>query len=386
MAEITVQQPLAGIKVVEFSTMITASLASMMFAQQGADVIKVEPPNIGDPMRWIGSQKAGISGLFNNCNRAKRSIVLDLKSDEGVAAAKKLCLDADIVIHNYRPGVMERLGLDSETLRAEKPALIYCAITGFGREGPMSDRPAYDHVMQAMSGIMAVQGGHQGFSYMKTLLCDKITAYTAAQSITAALFARERIGVGQHMDISMLASCLAFIWPDGGMHLTLLDDDVTPGAPFSDFYQLPLPATDGMVAYAAISDPQWAAIFDLIGRSDLKTVEKYQGLANRNINIAELAQLVATETPRHNSADMLRILGDADVPAAPCLSLEAVKSHDQILAIEAFDEQNHPHLGLLHNVAAPVRFGGQKAEPNGPSPALGEHTDAILKEIGLEPA
>ena len=169
-------QPLAGIKVVEFSTMITASLATMMFAQQGADVIKVEPPGIGDPMRWLGSQKAGISGLFHNCNQAKRSITLDLKSAEDLAHARQLCLQADVVIHNYRPGVMDRLGLGSDALRQEKPKLIYCAITGFGHEGPLADRPAYDHVMQAMSGFMTLQGHPAGFAYVKTLICDKLTA------------------------------------------------------------------------------------------------------------------------------------------------------------------------------------------------------------------
>jgi crotonobetainyl-CoA:carnitine CoA-transferase CaiB-like acyl-CoA transferase len=250
-------QPLAGIRVVEFSTMITASLATMIFAQQGADVIKVEPPGIGDPMRWLGSQKAGISGLFHNCNQAKRSITLDLKSAEDLAHARQLCLQADVVIHNYRPGVMDRLGLGSESLREEKPGLIYCAITGFGHEGPLSDRPAYDHVMQAMAGFMTLQGHPEGFAYVKTLICDKITAYTAAQAITAALFARERTGRGQHIDLSMLESCIAFLWPDGGMHLTLHGEDVAHGAPFADYYQLPLRSTDGAIAYAAMTDTHW---------------------------------------------------------------------------------------------------------------------------------
>ncbi len=280
MAVVTVQQPLAGIKVVEFSTMITASLATMMFAQQGADVIKAEPPGIGDPMRWLGSQKAGISGLFNNCNRAKQSITLDLKSEEGMAAAKKLCFDADIVIHNYRPGVMDRLGLGSEQLRSELPELIYCAITGFGHEGPMANRPAYDHVVQAMAGFMTLQGHPDGFAYVKTLICDKVTAYTAAQAITAALFARERIGEGQHIDLSMLESCIAFLWPDGGMHVTLLDEDVAHGAPFADYYQYPVRTIDGAVAFAAMTDEHWDVVFDVLKRPDLKSVEKYNAVSS----------------------------------------------------------------------------------------------------------
>ena len=381
MAEVTATQPLAGIKVVEFSTMITASLATMMFAQQGADVIKVEPPGIGDPMRWLGSQKAGISGLFNNCNRAKRSVTLDLKTNEGLEAARKLCLDADVVIHNYRPGVMDRLGLGSEVLRSEKPELIYCAITGFGHEGPMSGRPAYDHVMQAMAGFMTLQGSPDGFAYVKTLICDKVTAYTAAQAITAALFARERMGEGQHIDLSMLESCMAFLWPDGGMHLTLLDDDATQGAPFSDYYQLPLRSTDGAIAYAAMSDEHWAAVFDMVGRPDLKEEEKYKGLANRSVHMAELARIVSNEKTNLSSAEMVAILTEHDVPAAACISLDELPDHEQILALSAFEYEDHPVLGKLRNIAAPARFAGSKLRPSGNVPALGQHNDEILSGL-----
>ncbi|MEO9599184.1 CoA transferase [Parasphingorhabdus sp.] len=385
MTEATLTQPLAGIKVVEFSTMITASLASMMFAQQGADVIKVEPPGIGDPMRWLGSQKAGISGLFHNCNRAKRSITLDLKTAEDVAHARQLCLSANVVIHNFRPGVMDRLGLGSEALRKEKPELIYCAITGFGHEGPLSGRPAYDHVMQAMAGLMTLQGSPDGFAYVKTLICDKITAYTAAQAITAALFARERIGSGQHIDLSMLESCVAFLWPDGGMHLTLKGEDVTHGAPFSDYYQLPLRSTDGAIAYAAMTDAHWDAVFDIVGRGDLKTEKKYKGLANRSIHMAELASIIASQKPDLTSAEMVAGLAKHDVPAAACLALEDLPDHQQALAIEIFEQAEHPLLGPIQNVSPPARFDGRKMVHGGPSPALGEHSEAILAELRADP-
>jgi len=381
MTEVTVQQPLTGIKVVEFSTMITASLAAMMFAQQGADVIKVEPPGIGDPMRWLGSQKAGISGLFNNCNRAKRSITLDLKSEAGVAAARKLCLGADIVIHNYRPGVMDRLGLGSEELRAEKPELIYCAITGFGHEGPMAGRPAYDHVVQAMAGFMTLQGHPDDFAYVKTLICDKVTAYTAAQAITAALFARERIGDGQHIDLSMLESCIAFLWPDGGMHVTLLGEDVAHGAPFADYYQYPVRTTDGAVAFAAMTDEHWDVVFDALKRPDLKSVEKYKGLANRSVHMGELAQIVANEKPGLSTEEMVDLLAKKDVPAAPCIALKDLPDNEQILALAAFEEEDHMLLGNVRNVGAPQRFGGQRLPPSGGSPTLGQHTDEILESI-----
>ena len=381
MKAVTTQQPLADIKVVEFSTMITASLATMMFAQQGAEVIKVEPPNIGDPMRWLGSQKAGISGLFHNCNRAKRSITLDLKTEEGIATARELCLQADIVVHNYRPGVMDRLGLGSEALRAEKSELIYCTITGFGHEGPLAGRPAYDHVMQAMAGFMTLQGHPDGFAYVKTLICDKVTAYTAAQAITAALYARERTGTGQHIDLSMLESCLAFLWPDGGMHLTLLADDVTHGAPFADYYQMPLRSTDGAIAYAAMTDEHWETVFDLVNRPDLKTEEKYKGLANRSIHMAELASIVASEKPTLTAEEMVETLAQHDVPAAPCLRLEDLPDHRQFIALGTFESDDHPLLGQIQQVQPPQRFGGNPMPASPPSPALGEHNDIILAEL-----
>lgn len=375
-------RPLAGIKVVEFSTMITASLAAMMFAQQGAEVIKVEPPQIGDPMRWLGSQKAGISGLFHNCNRAKRSIVLDLKSDAGRSAARALCLDADIVIHNYRPGVMTRLGLDSASLRGAKPSLIYCAITGFGRSGPMAERPAYDHVMQAMCGLMNVQGGNDAPAFVRTLICDKVTAYTAAQAITAALFHRERSGgEGQHIDLSMLASCLAFLWPDGAMHVTLRGDDVTPGPPFRQFYSQPIRTSDGAVASAGMSDAHWAVIFDAVGRPELKADPRFAGMAGRVVHADALAAELAATPVTWTTEELLANLAAGDVPAAPCVAIEALPDHTQIIAIEAMEDAAHPLLGPVRNVRHAPRFAGRANQCTAPSPALGQHSEEILADL-----
>ena len=175
-------QPLEGITVIEFSTMITASLAAMMMAEQGARVIKVEPVYMGDPMRYLGTSKGGISAIFANCNRGKSSIGLDLKQRTGQKIVKSLISSADVLIHNYRPGVMEHLGLGSENLRSENPGLIYTAITGFGTHGPMNNVPAYDPVMQAHSGFTEIQGT-DGTEFMRSMICDKITTYTALSLI-----------------------------------------------------------------------------------------------------------------------------------------------------------------------------------------------------------
>ena len=206
--QVTADKPLAGVRIIELSTMVTASLSSMMLAAQGADVIKVEPVGIGDPMRFIGSQKNGISALFANCNRGKRGLAVNLKDPKGQDLLQRLAADADVLVHNYRDGVMRRLNLGSEKLREANPKLIYAAITGFGKEGPKSQDPAYDHVIQALTGYTAVQAEDGVPEYMKTLVADKITAYTVAQGITAALLARASTGEGQHIDLSMLQSCL----------------------------------------------------------------------------------------------------------------------------------------------------------------------------------
>ena len=194
-------KPLDGIRILEFSTMITASFSAMMLADQGAEVTKVEPIDLGDPMRYLGSAKGGISALFANCNRGKRSLRVDLKTEGGVEIIEELAADTDIVLTNYRPGVMDGLGLGSEHLRELNPRLIYAGVTGFGTQGPMRGAPAYDPIIQAQTGFAAVQGqGKEAPEFMQSLMCDKVTAYTICQAVTAALFVRERSGEGQHID------------------------------------------------------------------------------------------------------------------------------------------------------------------------------------------
>lgn len=240
-------KPLDGIRILEFSTMITASFAAMMLAEQGAEVIKVEPLDAGDPMRYIGSSKGGVSALFASCNRGKRSLRVDLKTDRGRAVIEKLADQCDIVLTNYRPGVMDGLGLGSENLRARNTRLIYGAVSGFGTDGPQRDAPAYDPIIQAQTGMAAVQGEGRGSpEFIRTLMCDKITAYTICQAVTTALYVRERTGKGQHIDLSMMDAGLYFLFPDGFMHHTLLDDDVTHLPPLNSILYDVTETADGV--------------------------------------------------------------------------------------------------------------------------------------------
>ena len=248
-------KPLENITIIELSTMITASLAAMMLAEQGATVIKVEPVDSGDPLRYIGSSRGGISGLFANCNRGKRSLAIDLKQDQGQAAVTALIEKADILLHNFRPGVMDNLNLGSATLRRKNPRLIYAAISGFGTSGPLAGAPAYDPVIQGHSGMAASQG-QEGPAFIRNLMCDKITAYTACQAVTSALFQRERTGQGQHIDLSMLDSGMFFMYPDAYMNHTLVGDDIAPQPLLADvLYQMTL-TSDGGITISAATERQ----------------------------------------------------------------------------------------------------------------------------------
>ena len=270
-------KPLEGVTVLEFSTMITASFAAMMMAEQGARVIKVEPVEAGDPMRYIGTSKGGMSGLFANCNRGKESVRLNLKDERAQEVARQLAAKADVVIHNYRPGVMDKLGLGSEALREADPKLIYMAISGFGATGPMSAAPAYDPVIQAHTGMAASQGT-QGHAFIRNLMCDKITAYTACQAVTSALFQREKTGEGQHVDLSMLDAGLFFLFPDAYMNHTLLDDDAEAQPLLADvMYQL-TETKDGAITMSAATDAQRAGAVKAVNMEHLMLEERFSSL------------------------------------------------------------------------------------------------------------
>ena len=285
-------KPLEGIKVVEISTIITASLATMMLADQGADVIKIEQSGIGDPMRYLGTQKGGISALFANCNRGKRSIDLNLKASDDLEIAKKLISEADVLINNFRPGTMDKLGLSENECKEINNDLIYVSINGFGNEGPFSSSPAYDHVVQAMSGATDIQSDANQPQYIKTLLCDKITAYTVTQSISSALLKRERTGAADRIDLSMLDSAVFFLWPDGMMNHTLLDDDVQTLAPLTKSYNL-YKCKDGYISIAALNDLQWFGIFKALDKAEYIDDERFNSTPARSENLVEVMSLLS---------------------------------------------------------------------------------------------
>lgn len=376
-------KPLEGISVLEFSTMVTASFSAMMLAEQGANVVKVEPLELGDPMRYLGSSKGGISALFANCNRGKESLRVDLKADAGKAIIKELALTTDIVLCNFRPGVMDALGLGDDVLRAINPRLIYAAVSGFGTKGPDKDKPAYDPVIQAQAGFTAAQGHHNnGHEFVRNLNCDKITAYTICQAVTAALYTREKTGEGQHIALSMMDAGLYYLFPDGFMHETLLDDDAEQAPPLSALlYNLTL-TRNGGVTLSAANEAQQVGLLTAVDLLHLFADERFNSMEKIVANIEEFREIVAQKIATFDTDELLVKLAENDVPAAKCLDYTEVLNHPQYAANDSLDTFEHPRMGQMRRIKPPAMFGGNRLEPASASPAHGEHTVQVLKRIG----
>ena len=370
-------KPLDGIKVIEISTIITASLSAMMLADQGAEVIKIEQTGFGDPLRYLGTQKGGVSAIFANVNRGKSSLELDLKKDTDLNSAKKLICEADVLINNFRPGVMEALGLSKAECKKINKNLIYVAITGFGKEGPFSSSPAYDHVVQAMSGATAIQSDGDKPQYMKTLLCDKITAYTATQSICSALYKREKTGEASSIDLSMLDSSMFFLWPDGMMNHTLLDNDVEILAPLTAAYNM-YECKDGSISIAAMLDKHWHGIFKAVDKPELIDDQRFGSAAERSKNFIELLELVSL-FKNYTVEEMFERLSDNDVPCSTNLSLEQAITNQQVEDNYLVKEKITETQGKLRMIRYPAIFDEEKFINDKPAPKLGEDNKKLLK-------
>ncbi len=376
-------KPLEGVTVMEFSTMITASFAAMMMAEQGARVIKVEPLGAGDPMRYIGANKGGIAALFANCNRGTRSIRVNIKEESGQALIRDMVPEVDVFIHNFRPGVMDKLNLGADTLRALNPRLIYTAISGFGKEGPLGGAPAYDPIIQAHAGLTATQGIGDTSAFFRTLICDKITAYTACQAVTSALYFRERSGEGQVIDLSMLDAGLFFIFPDGFQNHTLLDEDVLPEPLLIDLLYELTPTKDGAVTISAGNQEMQMRSLIAVGMEHLLADDRFNSFEKLVTNLAEFKSLVSEAYLQYTTDEVIALLKEADVPCARCLSKDEVLDQEQITANDTVEIIDHPLMGKMRVVKSPARFGGERLSPSRPSPDHGEHTREVLEEFAV---
>lgn len=378
--------PLQGIKVLDLSVMISGPLAAMMLADQGADVIKVESPGIGDFMRYLGSAKGGMTGIFVNNNRGKRSLVVDLKSEQGVAVLKKLAETADVVIQNFRPGAVERLGIGYEDLKAVNPQLIYVSISGYGPDGPDSGHRVYDNVIQAASGLASVQTDPRNGepSLFRTLLCDKVTSLTAAQAISSALYARAAGNAeGQHIVLAMLDAAVSFMWPDSGMDAVLLDDDANRTPTIGQNYGITR-LKDGFAAIAVVSDSEFRGLCHAYGRPELADDDRFATMAGRTLNASELVPLMTELSAQQSAEDFVKRAQSFDVPAASVVTLADLPQQPQIMNNEVFLEREHPVAGRIREPRPAARFSSTPAQAGGMAPTPGQHSDEVVAEVGLD--
>ena len=376
--------PLNGIKVVDCSAYITGPFATMILGDQGAEVVKVEPLGIGDIVRHLGTSRGGISAVFAGCNRSKRSLALNLREERGVEVLRRLVADADVFIQNFRPGVAERLGIGEAALRSVCPDLIYVSISAFGRKGPWSGKPAFDHVLQAASGFAVVQADRETNEprFVQNAIVDKLTALTAAQAITAALLHRERTGEGQHVELSMLDSALHFLWPDGMDRNALLGEDVTLRPPISDAYRM-TGMRDGHVAVAAITQEQVHGVMRAVGRPEFIEDERFSTVNALLAHLDEFQQETAAAGAEMSVEESVANLEREDVPCAPVLTPAQAVEHPQVKANETVEEVTHPVMGRMLRPRPPARFSQSPAKVSRHAPSLGEHGDEVLAEIGL---
>jgi crotonobetainyl-CoA:carnitine CoA-transferase CaiB-like acyl-CoA transferase len=378
---------LDGIKVVDLSVMISGPLAAMMLADHGADVVKVESPGLGDLMRFLGSHKGGVTGIFANNNRGKRSLVVDLKKPEGLDVVRRLATGADVLIQNFRPGAMDRLGLGYDALAELNPDLIYTSISGYGPDGPNSHRRVYDNVIQAASGIASVQTDPLTGtpSLYRTLLCDKATAYTAAQAITAALYARATGATrGQHIVLAMLDAAIAFMWPDSAMDVSLLDDDVTRAPTIGANYAA-VQLKDGYVSAGAVSDAEFRGICAAYGHPEVADDPRFATTASRMANLVEMVTLMRDYATETTVEDFLRRAEEHDVPASRLVTLAEIADEPQVRHNEVFVERVHPAAGRLREPRPAARMSATPQQLGDHAPRYGEHTDEIVAELGLDP-
>ncbi len=375
-----------GIRIVDLTTMISGPLATMMLGDQGADVIKVEP-RAGDLVRKLGPAKGDRTATFLAANRNKRSLVLDLKSEQGLEALRRLVASADVVVQNFRPGAADRMGVGEADLRKIRPDLIYVSISGFGEEGPYAGKRVYDPVIQALSGLAAIQADRDtGRPRMiRTIIPDKLTAVTAAQAISAALFARERSGEGQHIKLSMLDAMISFLWAEGLVALTFPGSE-KHAARAQLSQDLIYKTRDGYITVGAVSDDEWKGLCAALEQPQWLKDERFNTPSGRVVNAAERLSLTQEVLQHKTSEVWLTLLDEHQVPCAPILDRTSLLSHPQIQANAIVESRQDQELGEIRLPRPAARFSATQSQDRNPAPHLGQHTRELLSEIGYDEA
>lgn len=375
---------LTGIRVLDLSRVVSGPFCSMLLGDLGAEIIKIEEPEHGDDSRAFGPPfVGGESAYFLSVNRNKRSCAINLRDPDGVWLTRQLAEQCDVLLDNFRPGTMKRLGLDHRELRAINPKLVSCSITGFGSTGPDAQRPGYDLIIQGESGVMDITGDPDGPpTKVGTSIGDLLTGQFATQGILAALLERVRTGVGRHVDVSMLDSMASLLTFNAGIYFTTGQSPKRRGnthatiAPYETFQ-----ASDGWINIGVANDKFWQLFCKVIERHDLAAQSQFAKAADRVELRGELvpivAQIISTKPRRH----WIEALSQAGVPYGDIRSVQEVCEAEQLVTRNMIIEMSHPTAGMVKNIDSPLRFDDENDDVHSAPPLLGQHTAEILIDL-----
>ena len=379
--------PLEGIRVLDITQAVAGPVGTMLLAGLGAEVVKVEFPGIGDLTRMSGFAKGGVNSSVVNCNRGKRSIQVDMKAEAGRDIVLELAARSDVVVQAMRPGKIDQLGLGYDAVRTRNKDVIYVSLSGYGPDGPYSDRAVFDPVLQALCGYVSIQVNPEiPFpDLMRTALIDKAVSWEIALSVTAALFARERGSGGQHLDVAMLDVAIAFLWPDGGMADTLLDEDASTGTHLSRVMNMS-ETGDGHIVYFAVLPHQVEALYDALGHPEWSTDERFatQEARHTGNNNEILGGLIADAFRSFTTAEIAGRMHERSVPCGHVVPVGEVPDDPQVRHNGVFTDWDHPTAGRIRSPRHATRFSATPPVFLESAPVLNEHADEILAELGIE--
>jgi crotonobetainyl-CoA:carnitine CoA-transferase CaiB-like acyl-CoA transferase len=379
--------PLDGVRVLDLTGVVSGPFATMFLADQGADVIKIEPIG-GDITRRSRApiDKGGeFSALFISSNRGKRSLSIDVKSEAGREVLAKLVSQTDVLVQNFRPGTMERLGLGPEELRGRHPRLIYVSISGVGETGPYVKKRVYDPIIQGLSGFADIQSQPvtNRPQMIRTIVCDKTTAVMTAQAVSAALYAREKTGKGDHIRVAMLDVMISYLWPEGMMQYTVVGSETTASDPNAR-PDLVFKTSDGYLTAGTISDSEWQGFCQATGDPELAKDPRFATPAGRSVNATTRINKMQEYIAQHTTAEWLQRLDAADVPCAPILRRGEIIHNEQVVARGIIAEIDQPMVGRIRQPKPAARFEVNEAVIGGPAPRIGEHSREVLVALGYD--
>ena len=378
--------PLEGVKIIDLTSMISGPMGAMILADQGAEVIKVEPLG-GEQLRHMAAPYNGVNAPFYSCNRGKKSLAIDLKSAEGKEVLIKLIKESDVFMQNFRPGTTDRMGFGYDELKKINPNLIYLSISGFGNKGPYAQSRVYDPVIQALSGATDIQADRNSGEpkMFRIVIADKVTSLTAAQAVSSALYAREKNSEGQHIKLSMLDSVVAFFWPEGMTGLVFKDNEFDVRK-LQGSQDLIYKAKDRYITAGAVSDAEWKGMCNALNMEDLIEDERFATSAARVINSEERKKITGEEIKKWDSEEILDRFQTEGVPSAPLLDRMELMDHEQIIANQTILRDKYDGFGEVRQARPAALFEGTPSKIKRPAPKLGEHSKEILDRLGVTEA